>query len=84
MALQISVHGRQEVRDFSGRVLFSVAKLSRIKTMSLRHNLEVNIGENKDEVRGRLVLPRSQPAPWIETCAKRAVQSHWEVRGKLI
>jgi hypothetical protein len=47
---KISMHGRQEVRDYNGRTLFSVGKLSRIKTMSLRHNLGVCLGDSSDEV----------------------------------
>jgi hypothetical protein len=47
---KLSMHGRQVVSDYNGRTLFSVGKVSRIKTMSLRHNLEVCIGDSSDEV----------------------------------
>ena len=47
----VSMHGRQQAIDHSGRVLFSIAKISRIKTMSLRHNLEICAGETGDMVR---------------------------------
>lgn len=47
----MSMHGRQLCQDpRSGKTVFSVAKISRIKTMSLRHNLEVCIGDSSDEV----------------------------------
>ena len=48
---KVSMHGRQLAMDHGGRCLFSVAKRSRIKTLSLRHNLEVSIGDDEKDVR---------------------------------
>lgn len=45
-----SVHGRQYILDASGeRTLFSVAKLSRFKSMSIRRNLAVFSGDQETE-----------------------------------
>lgn len=53
----MSMHGRQLCIDpRTGRTVFSVAKVSRIKTMSLRHNLEVCVGDSSEEVRARYLL----------------------------
>lgn len=47
----MSIHGRQLCQDpTTGQTVFSVGKISRIKTMSLRHNLEVCIGDSSEEV----------------------------------
>ena len=47
----VSMHGRQvAIYPPTGQTMFSMAKVSRIKTLSLRHNLEVCIGDNSDEV----------------------------------
>jgi hypothetical protein len=47
----MSMHGRQLALDLAtNRTIFSVGKISRIKTMSLRHNLEVCLGDSGDEV----------------------------------
>jgi hypothetical protein len=49
---KVSMHGRQLAMDpRNGQVMFSVCKRSRIKTMSLRHNLEVSIGDDEKDVR---------------------------------
>jgi hypothetical protein len=49
---KLSMHGRQLAIDpGSGNVIFSVCKRSRIKTMSLRHNLEVSKGDDEGDVR---------------------------------
>jgi hypothetical protein len=45
----VSMHGRQFAMDFNNRSIFSVAKRSRISSMSLRHNLEVSLGDSKDK-----------------------------------
>eukprot|EP00892_Ulva_mutabilis_P006997 jgi/Ulvmu1/466/UM001_0473.1 len=46
----VSIHGRQvAVYPQTGQTMFSMAKVSRIKTLSLRHNLEVCIGDSDDE-----------------------------------
>lgn len=43
---QVSRHGTQYVQDYQGRCTrFSISKQSRLKTMSVRHNLEVVEGE---------------------------------------
>ena len=53
----MSMHGRQLCIDpRTGQTVFSVAKVSRIKTMSLRHNLEVCVGDSSEEVRARYSL----------------------------
>jgi hypothetical protein len=53
----MSMHGRQYALDFNNRSIFSVAKRSRISSMSLRHNLEVSLGESTDEdVRPKLLF----------------------------
>lgn len=44
----VSMHGRQLALDCSGRTMFSVAKISRVSTMSIRHNLEVCAGDSSD------------------------------------
>jgi hypothetical protein len=45
----MSMHGRQlAINQQSGDTIFSVAKMSRIKTMSLRHNLEVCDSSGKE------------------------------------
>lgn len=46
----LSKHGRQFVQSRGGdrETYFSIAKESRLKTMSLRHNLEVCKGANGD------------------------------------
>lgn len=47
----MSIHGRQQaIYPQTGQTMFTMAKVSRIKTLSLRHNLEVCIGDNDDEV----------------------------------
>jgi hypothetical protein len=47
---KLSMHGRQlAINPHSGKVIFSVCKRSRIKTMSLRHNLEVSIGDDEGD-----------------------------------
>lgn len=44
---QISRHGTQYVQDYQGRrTRFSISKQSRVKTMSVRHNLEVIEGDD--------------------------------------
>ena len=49
---KLSMHGRQLAIDpHTGKCMFSVCKRSRIKTMSLRHNLEVSIGDDENDVR---------------------------------
>jgi hypothetical protein len=49
---KVSMHGRQLAIDaHHNKVMFSVAKRSRVKTMSLRHNLEVSIGDDEKDVR---------------------------------
>ncbi|KAL2644511.1 hypothetical protein R1flu_012098 [Riccia fluitans] len=50
-AAHMSLHGRQYVQDPEGNVTyFNVSKMSRLKTMSLRHNLQVCKGDGKDLV----------------------------------
>lgn len=44
------MHGRQVAIDHTGRKVMSVAKISRLKTMSMRHNLGAFVGEDGDEV----------------------------------
>lgn len=45
-----SSHGRQFIMGHDNKIFFSVAKESRLKTMSLRHNLEVCQGKDGDKV----------------------------------
>ena len=48
---KVSMHGRQQaIYPRTGETMFTMAKVSRIKTLSLRHNLEVCIGDKDDEV----------------------------------
>jgi hypothetical protein len=45
----LSRHGTQFIQEYGGRrTLFNVKKQSRMKTMSIRHNLEVNKGEGEE------------------------------------
>ncbi|KAL2644504.1 hypothetical protein R1flu_012091 [Riccia fluitans] len=47
----ISIHGKQYVQDPDGNVTyFNVAKMSRIKSKSIRHNLKVCRGDSNDVV----------------------------------
>eukprot|EP00898_Chlorokybus_atmophyticus_P004173 jgi/Chlat1/4757/Chrsp308S00820 len=51
-----SYHGRQLIKDaYSDKVFFNIAKQSRLKSMSIRHNLEVCAGEGDDPVYSILV-----------------------------
>jgi altronate dehydratase len=53
----MSLHGRQYALDFNNQRIFSVAKRSRISSASLRHNLEVSLGERTDnDVRPKLLF----------------------------
>ncbi|KAL3697693.1 hypothetical protein R1sor_011769 [Riccia sorocarpa] len=50
-AAHMSLHGRQKIQDPQGNATyFNVCKMSRLKTMSLRHNLKVCKGDSKDLV----------------------------------
>ncbi|KAL3697692.1 hypothetical protein R1sor_011768 [Riccia sorocarpa] len=50
-AAHMSLHGRQYIQDPQGNATyFNVCKMSRLKTMSLRHNLKVCKGDSKDLV----------------------------------
>lgn len=75
---KVSMHGRQLAIDHSGRTMFSVAKKSRIKTMSLRHNLEVSIGDDEEDVRTASCL-----ACLTSLCAGIRVQAAQQQRIKL-
>ncbi|OAE28308.1 hypothetical protein AXG93_2507s1200 [Marchantia polymorpha subsp. ruderalis] len=51
-----SVHGRQYIQDNRGEhTFFNIAKQSRMKSMSIRHNLVVCKGETEDDVYAILV-----------------------------
>jgi hypothetical protein len=46
------MHGRQlAINPYTGEVIFLVCKRSCIKAISLRHNLEVSIGDDQGDVR---------------------------------
>ena len=46
-----SMHGRQKAIDYNGTVLFSIAKIPRMFTLHIRHNLEICLGGTSDMVR---------------------------------
>jgi hypothetical protein len=61
----LSMHGRQLcIEHHTGKTVFSVAKISRLQTLSLRHNLEVCVGDSSEEVRSNF---RSTPGTGFHT-----------------
>jgi hypothetical protein len=66
----LSMHGRQLCMDpYTGQTVFSVAKISRIKTMSLRHNLAVCIGDSDEEVRLKTVRATHDTGRAVWVCS---------------
>lgn len=82
----LSRHGTQLIQEYGGRhTLFNVKKQSRIKTMSIRHNLEVNKGDGDEDLYavlcdmvGRtmnIVNPREETCIFIQKSTKTLIMN---------
>ena len=47
---KFSRHGRQYIKDYNNKIVMSIGKESKFKTMSIRNNFVVYAGEQQDEI----------------------------------
>lgn len=84
----LSKHGRQFVQSRDNReVYFSVAKESRLKSLSLRHNLEVCKGSDGDreleiviDMAGRTMQFKNKRNEQV--CARGCLLMMWDLRRR--